>query len=368
MKGMRRTLLVAATVLVWLGVSAVPASAHSVSGVSATNLHTNLKEVTPAVPGLQVKVVEAGSRLEVVNRTGKEVVVFGYKDEPYLRIGSDGVFQNLLSPATYINRTREGEEPTEAARNAKVGETDWEKISSEPLARFHDHRIHWMAPADPPEARAEPGKRHVINAEWIVPLRVEGQAVAVKGDLVWEPGPSAVGWYGLIVVLIVAVVLVGRRARWAAGLAAVTAVLLAVDVFHMLGLGLANAGSLSSRLGKGLTMDPLALATWAVGVLAIVWLFRRGSDGLPLVALAGLGVAFLGGLSDFTALSRSEVPFGFGAGLARLAIAASIGLGFGLAIAAALRLGGVFGPALTVRAPATATPDESVPAPGTSPA
>ena len=367
MKAMRRTLLTAAAVLLWIGVSAVPASAHSVSGVSATNLHTNLKEVTPAVPGLAVKVVESGSRLEVVNRTGEEVIVLGYKDEPYLRIGPDGVFQNRLSPATYINRTRQGEEPTEAAKNAKVGETDWEKISSEPVARWHDHRIHWMAPTDPPEARAQPDRRHVINAEWVVPLRIEGQAIAVKGDLVWEPGPSALPWYALIVVLIAGVVVIARRARWAAGLAAVTAVLLAVDVFHMLGLGLANAGSLGSRLGEGLTMDPLALVTWAVAVLAIVWLFRRGSDGLPLVALAGLGVAFLGGLSDINALSRSEVPFGFGAGLARLAVAASIGLGFGLAIAAALRLAGVFGPVRTTTAPAAAR-DEPVAASGTSPA
>jgi hypothetical protein len=363
---MRRSLLVAAAVLVWVAVPAAPASAHSVSGVSATNLHTNLKEVAPAVPGLRIKVVESGSRLEVVNRTGKEAIVLGYKDEPYLRIGPDGVFQNLLSPATYINRTRDGEEPTDAAKNAKVGDTEWQKISSEPVARWHDHRIHWMAPTDPPVARAEPGKRHVITEEWVVPLRLEGQAIAVKGDLVWEPGPSALPWYVLIAVLVAAVVAIGRQARWAAGLAAVTAVLLAVDVFHMLGLGLANAGSLGSRLGKGLTMDPLAIATWVVAALAIVWLLRRGSDGLPLVALAGLGVAFLGGLSDINALSRSEVPFGFGAGLARLAVSASIGLGFGLAIAAALRLGGVFGPARNVPVRGGAR-DDSVPA-RTSPA
>ena len=37
----------------------------------------------------------------------------------------------------------------------------------------------------------------------------------------------------------------------------------------------------------------------------------------------------------------AEVPFGFGAFLARLAVTASIGLGFGLAVAAALRLAGV---------------------------
>jgi hypothetical protein len=360
---LRRSLLVVAAAVLWVGFSAVPASAHAVSGQSATNLQTNLRSVTPAVQGLAVKVIEFGSRLEVVNRSDKEVIVLGYKDEPYLRIGPDGLFENRLSPATYINRTREGEEPTEAAKNAKVGETDWQKVSSEPLARFHDHRIHWMAPQDPPEARAEPGKRHVINAEWVVPLRVGAEAVAVKGDLVWEPGPSGLPWYVLIVALIAGVIAIGRLANWAAGLAAVTGLVLAVDIFHMVGLGLANAGTLGSRLSKAVTMSPFAVATWAVAVLTIVWLVRRGADGLALAALAGLGVALLGGVSDIDALSRSEVPFGFGAALARLAVAASIGLGVGLAAAAALRLAGVFGPTRTGRMSAS---DEPVAAPAPS--
>jgi hypothetical protein len=64
---------------------------------------------------------------------------------------------------------------------------------------------------------------------------------------------------------------------------------------------------------------------------------------LPVAVLAGLLVAFLGGVSDIDALSRSQVPFGFGAGLARLTVAASLGLGFGLALSAGLRLAGVWG-------------------------
>jgi hypothetical protein len=167
------------------------------------------------------------------------------------------------------------------------------------------------------------------------------QTIAVKGDLVWEPGSSALPWYLLIVALVALVVVIGRRAGWASGLAAVTAVLVAVDIFHALGLGLANAGGLGTRLSRTVTQSPVAVLGWAAGVLAIVWLLRRRSDGLSAAALAGLLVALLGGVSDATALSRSEVPFAFGAGAARLAIAVSIGLGFGLALAAALRLAGV---------------------------
>jgi hypothetical protein len=362
MSAMRRILLSAMAAVVGLCFAASPASAHSVSGVSATNFHTNLKSVVPDRPGLEVRVIEAGSRLEVENRTGTEIVVLGYRDEPYLRIGPDGVFQNKLSTATFINATREGEDPPESAKNAKVGDTDWEKVSSEPLARWHDHRIHWMLPTEPSPVQANPDQRHVVIPEWVVTLKQGNETIVAKGDLVWEPGPSALPWYGLIAALVALVIVIGRRPGWAAGLAAVTAVLVAVDVFHALGLGLANAGGLGERLAKSVTQAPLALLDWAAGALAIVWLLRRRSDGLTVAVLAGLLVGLLGGVSDVSALSRSEVPFGFGAGLARLTVALSIGLGFGLAVAAGLRLAGLWGPS---RAPAP-TRDEPVAAPAGS--
>ena len=198
-----------------------------------------------------------------------------------------------------------------------------------------------MLATNPPIVQRNPGKRLAVIPEWTVALKQGDRAIAVKGDLVWEPGSTALPWYGLAVVLALLVVLIVRSAAWAPGVAAVTGVLVAVDVFHNVGLGLANAGGLGYRLEKAITQSPFSPLGWAAGALAIVWLLRRRLDGLSVAALAGLLIALLGGVGDATALSRSEVPFGFGAFLARLAVTASIGLGFGLAVAAALRLAGV---------------------------
>jgi hypothetical protein len=68
--------------------------------VSATNYETHLVHVTPApIRGVSVRVVETGSRLELTNTTATEVTVFGsVAAEPYLRIGPNGVFENLESP------------------------------------------------------------------------------------------------------------------------------------------------------------------------------------------------------------------------------------------------------------------------------
>ena len=366
MTPMRRILVVATATLVWLGVAAAPASAHNVAGVGGTNFQTTLRSVTPPVPGLEVKVVEAGSRLEVENRTGQELLVLGYKGEPYLRIGSDGVFENRLSPATYLNRSRKGGTPTEAAEKAKIGDTDWAKISSEPVARWHDHRIHWMGNINPPDVRNSPGTRHVIKMsadepQWNVKMRLGNQDVVVKGDLIWQPGPSPLPWFALILVSLAVVVVLGRRAAWAPAVAAILALLLVIDVFHTVGLGLANAGSLSYRLTKSITQSPYEPLAWVIGILAIEWLRRGRSDGLSLAALSGLQIALFGGIGDINGLSRSVVPFGFGANLARLCVALSIGLGFGITAVAAMRMAGVGG---TVRTrPDAPVPDEAMAAP-----
>ena len=46
----------------------------------------------------------AGGQLELTNRSGQEVLVRGYRLEPYLRVGPDGVFENQRAPSAYTNR------------------------------------------------------------------------------------------------------------------------------------------------------------------------------------------------------------------------------------------------------------------------
>jgi len=75
----------AATVLMLVG--AAPADAHLI-GTNAlpTNYRTSILAVSPPVRGLQVRVAEIGGALELVNRTGQQVVVLGARLEPYLRV------------------------------------------------------------------------------------------------------------------------------------------------------------------------------------------------------------------------------------------------------------------------------------------
>ncbi|MEY2467560.1 MAG: hypothetical protein QOF21_258, partial [Actinomycetota bacterium] len=54
------TVLIVGTLFV---AGAGPASAHTVAGTGATNFKTTMT-IKPAIEGLRVKVIEAGSRLE----------------------------------------------------------------------------------------------------------------------------------------------------------------------------------------------------------------------------------------------------------------------------------------------------------------
>ena len=85
--------------------------------------------------------------------------MLGYDDEPYLRVGPHGVFENTRSPATYLNRstTITGTPPQSAdvERGARVAHGS----SSGTTASWHDHRAHFMGGDDPPRVARDPGTR-----------------------------------------------------------------------------------------------------------------------------------------------------------------------------------------------------------------
>lgn len=313
--------------------SAEPAHAHSVGGVSGSNFKTRLKTVTPPTNGLTIRVIEVGSRLELVNETGREVIVLGYQDEPFLRLNRDGVFENSKSPATYLNADRKGTEPVPATADPDAP-PEWRKVDSGNTARWHDHRAHWMGDRDPPNVRRAPNREHVVFPEWKVQMRVDGQPVVASGDMRWIPPPSAAPWLVLALVLLGGCALAARSQRWPLIIAAALAVLVVVDVFHEFGIGFANAGSLGAKIGSVFVGSFFAMVAWVVAVVGLRQLARRSADGVLAAAFAGGVIALFGGVADLPSLFNSQVPFAWSASLARLSVAVSLGLGFGLVGAA----------------------------------
>src|SRR6476619_4422355 len=93
------------------------------------NFRSQFQAVRPAVPGLQVDVLNYDDRLLLINRTGKTVLVRGYEGEPYARLRADGTVEvNKNSPSFYLNEERYGGTPVPRSAGAKAA-PQWSFVS-----------------------------------------------------------------------------------------------------------------------------------------------------------------------------------------------------------------------------------------------
>lgn len=327
----------AAAALVALGalvVPAGPASAHTVSGMGASNWMTTLTGIDPSRPGLTARVIEGGSRIELTS-TGAEVTVLGYDGEPYLRIGPAGVYENLRSPATYLNCSRTGcPVPDRADSRAQP---QWDRVSNGPAARWHDHRIHWMGNRLPPNVARAPGRAHV-QAEWRIELQQASAPVVLTGRLSWIPGPSPLPWLLMAVALVGVGLLFGVARRWRA-LAGAVGLVTANDLYHATATAWSWSGDAVFRITQLIEANSFSIAGWVLGLVAVWWLRRRRVDGLYAAALAGASAVLFTGLFDVSVLGRSHAPFNGPLALDRATVTVSLGLGLGVVLGALAGIG-----------------------------
>ncbi|MCJ7436431.1 MAG: phage holin family protein [Acidimicrobiia bacterium] len=319
--------------LVAVVLTPAPAHAHGIGGIRPSNYETRVLSVRPTTRGVEVTAVDLGDRLELRNTPGADVTVLGYDDEPYLRVGPRGVFENRRSPAVYLNRTRTAASPVPERADPKAT-PEWRRIGDGTTVRWHDHRTHWMGRTDPPAVRADPGVVHQVQP-FVVKLRQGAETIRVTGDVRWIPGPAPWPWIGLALLLALVVVMLSRT-RFAVAAVGVTLVVVAVsEAAHIVG----GWGGTTVGAGTKLAASVYAVGGIVVSVLALVWLLRRGLDAAaPLVLVAGLFLALAGGLADVTVLTRSQLPTTLPDSAARLVVSLALGLGLGLAGAGALRL------------------------------
>ena len=170
--------------------------------------------VSPAVPGLSLSVLNYDDRLSLHNTSGKQVLVLDYQGKPYVRSMPGGVVQvNTNSQAYYLNDDRYAQVTVPKG----LGSTPaWKVVGRNGRYDWHDHRIHWMSTANPPQVKDQ-NQRTKID-DWSVPIQVGGQKGAITGTLTWVPLPNdplPVGaifaFAALLIVLLLAVFIVRRR-------------------------------------------------------------------------------------------------------------------------------------------------------------
>ena len=184
-------------------------------GGAAKGYRSEVTSVSP--PGaVDAVVLDADDRLQLRVDGDRVVVIQGYEGEPYLRVAPDGVFENVRSPAAYLNDDRYGkvELPESADPEAPP---EWERVAPGGRAfDWHDHRIHWMAEAYPPVVARDPSIPHHVF-DWKVPGTVDGAPLTVAGTLDYEPPPGQsfprILLVPLVVLIVLGIVLVVLRHR-----------------------------------------------------------------------------------------------------------------------------------------------------------
>lgn len=206
--------------LLALAVAAPAAIAH---GGGSLDYSSQIRSIAPADAGLRVEVLDRDDRLLLINDTGERVVVRGYGDEPYIRLGADGtVAVNERSPAHYLNRERDGDVRVPDGADEQRPPR-WRVVDRSGRYEWHDHRIHWMGGGRPP-AVDDPAQRTKVF-DWKLPLSVGERPGAIEGTLLWvgrdEGGPPLAAIAALAAVVLggIALVLVvrGRRRRTDSG-------------------------------------------------------------------------------------------------------------------------------------------------------
>ncbi|WP_235494544.1 hypothetical protein [Geodermatophilus sp. Leaf369] len=328
-----RALLVLLAVVA-AGAPAGPAAAHVGEGVAGSDFDGAVTSVRPDLPGVDVRVLQFGDELEVVNTTDTELTVPGYSGEPYLRIGPDGVWRNAHSPATTINLDRFGRTPLPSDADP-LGTPDWVQVSTQPQYAWHDHRTHWMSEGQlPPVVTADPTVSHTVIS-WTVPMALGGTPVDVAGVLTWSPPPP--GWlvWPLYALVLAGVVAAGSLARTAGPLAAALGLGASASLGHAVATP-APSVTVGSHPGAVLSALVPALLVLLV-VVAAVRAAARGRGSLTGVLAVVVGwLLLVQGLPDVDVLWTANLLAAGPPVLARASVAVLLAGGLGLVVGGAL--------------------------------
>jgi hypothetical protein len=294
--------------------AAAPASADP---ARPTNYESTVTRLEPASDAVSVDVVGGDAFLRIRVRSGSEVLVLGYEDEPYLRVLPDGtVEQNVRSPAVVLNTDRYAAVGSQPSDVDPAAEPRWEKVADGGEYVWHDHRTHWMGKALPPQLHGSDSG--VVFDDWTVPVVVDGTAVTVHGRLVRDAPPSPLPWIGAAAIVAAIATVAARRTRplaaSAIALAAAAAIAIATSAVGQFGLPAATGRQLH------LVWVPVIALLAALGGL----LLRRTPSGPALVAGAALTLPlWLFGMFDV--LTHAHAPTSVAEPLQRAVVAVVLG-------------------------------------------
>jgi len=320
-------LLLACSLAIALVVAAAPPAMADAAG--PTNYQTEIISIDPATSALHVEMIGGDAFLRLKQLEPVEIIVLGYRAEPYLRFAPDGtVFENRRSPAVWQNQERygNGDQPLPTFVD-HTAEPQWLEVASSGHYAWHDHRSHWMNEVPPLNKRAGD---QILEAT--VPFRVDGKPIVVTVASYWIEAPSILPAIGGAVMGLAAAAVLLRSARLNQAVVA----LLVAGAAALLGSIAFNSVPPETAPSRLLWLLPICAVAAALILMAVrnhtattVYL-----DGLTVAAGATLTAW---AILRFDALRRALIPTDAPFQLDRFVIATT------LVVGAALALQGMYG-------------------------
>jgi len=186
-----------AVVLACLAAGAAPGRAHDGAHLFESVIGGPYPE--RLAQGVEVRILDEDEQVELVNSSGRTVVVMGFAGEPYARVESGGsVFVNARSPATPANNDRWGR-TRPSGREDPGAPPAWVRVGGEGRLVWYERRAQYRRAGTPPQV-ADPAERTWIR-DYRIPLTVGGEPAELRGTLHWvgrRPFPNV----ALVVLLL----------------------------------------------------------------------------------------------------------------------------------------------------------------------
>ncbi|MEC8730110.1 MAG: hypothetical protein VXX66_04815, partial [Actinomycetota bacterium] len=170
--------------------TATPAGFAHADAPGPTDYSSVIVEVTtsgslPLADDVAITIEGHDSFLSVTVARGTTVKVPGYEGEEYLKIESDcTAYENQRSMSTWYNKERYGSDVRAGVVDHDAA-PEWLQIASNCTLAWHDHRIHYMSPKPP--VNAKPGDVIVADS---IPFTADGIPVAVRVESSLVERPS----------------------------------------------------------------------------------------------------------------------------------------------------------------------------------
>lgn len=316
-----RSLLAAGLLCLALMVAGTaPARAHG-RAASASDLRTTITQ-SPAIPGVTWQLHGGDGLLSVTNRTAEDLVVLGSHGEPYLRVGPEGVFENVRSPAVHLDdhRLRADAPGVDASAAPR-----WRRLSGGSRARWHDHRVHRVLPERSGEVAG--ATQTQASQRWVVPVRYGGIDREVVGTITRVGGPQPWPWLAVGLVLTAPAILglSARRSPQRPRAIARPAALV---------LGAVASANLIGLVDELLAVPvPVAAAAAAavqtvlfvgIGILASVKGWQAGPGAFAALGVGAASILLGQGLAHLPALHASQLATLLPEAWTRLLVAVSV--------------------------------------------